>query len=187
VEDFRGLTIYSNGLVRILESVVKIFPPVLDITKGPDRTTADLRGIWDTGASGTMITQLVVDELGLHPIGKTDVHHADGVTNSPVFLVDLQLPMNVVMQGLNVTLGKLPAGFDVLIGMDVITQGDFAITNVGGVTNMSFRVPSCERIDYVKDSREINEARQQRAQRISAKTAPPIHGHRANPKKKRRR
>jgi len=38
-----------------------------------------------------------------------------------------------------------------LIGMDVITLGDFSITNHNGITCMSFRVPSSHEIDYVKN------------------------------------
>jgi hypothetical protein len=32
--------------------------------------------------------------------------------------------------------------------MDIITQGDFAITNFGGRTMFSFRLPSLESIDF---------------------------------------
>ncbi len=40
---------------------------------------------------------------------------------------------------------------EALIGMDVITLGDFSITNHNGSTCMSFRVPSGHEIDYVKN------------------------------------
>jgi len=33
--------------------------------------------------------------------------------------------------------------------MDIITQGDFAVTNHNGVTKFSFRTPSMEHIDFV--------------------------------------
>lgn len=164
MSDFRALTLSSGGNLRILTSVLKVYTPVLDQSKGPDKQTADLVGIWDTGASGTMITQRVVDELDIKPIGRTEVHHAQGTDESPVFLVDIQLPMMVVIQSLAVTLGKLPTGVDVLIGMDVIGTGDFAITNVGGLTTMSFRVPSQVKIDYVAESNAINAAQAKAAQ-----------------------
>lgn len=37
---------------------------------------------------------------------------------------------------------------DVLIGMDIINQGDFAITNQNDKTMLSFRMPSRESIDF---------------------------------------
>jgi hypothetical protein len=40
---------------------------------------------------------------------------------------------------------------EMLIGMDVIGLGDFAVTNHRGVTVCTFRVPSIERMDFVKN------------------------------------
>ena len=45
--------------------------------------------------------------------------------------------------------------FGVLIGMDVIGFGDFAITNVNGITKVSFRIPSIAEIDYVMESQKL--------------------------------
>lgn len=45
---------------------------------------------------------------------------------------------------------------DMLIGMDVISKGDFAVTNVGGITTFSFRIPSQETIDYVQQDNQAN-------------------------------
>lgn len=39
---------------------------------------------------------------------------------------------------------------DVLIGMDILSQGDFAVTHFEGKTCFSFRMPSIRRIDYNK-------------------------------------
>jgi hypothetical protein len=46
----------------------------------------------------------------------------------------------------------LAGGIEALIGMDIITLGDFSITNHKGVTCMSFRIPSGHEIDYVVNS-----------------------------------
>ncbi len=40
-------------------------------------------------------------------------------------------------------------GIDLLIGMDIIGLGDFAVTNLNGVTQFTFRLPSVESIDFV--------------------------------------
>jgi hypothetical protein len=75
--------------------------------------------------------------------------------------VDLILPMGVTIPGLNVTLGDI-VGTDVLIGMDVITAGDFAITNHDGKTKMTFRVPSLADFDFVKTANEYGKSRRDR-------------------------
>ncbi len=50
--------------------------------------------------------------------------------------------------------GKLGQGMDILIGMDIITLGDFAITNYNNKTVFSFRFPSSEVIDFVKSEKK---------------------------------
>lgn len=66
------------------------------------------------------------------------------------------MPNRVFISQLEATSGKLKDA-DMLIGMDVINRGDFAVTNVGGKTTMTFRMPSCECIDFVikRRGREI--------------------------------
>ena len=39
-------------------------------------------------------------------------------------------------------------GIDILIGMDIISKGDFAISNYNGKTQFSFRLPSQQDVDY---------------------------------------
>lgn len=43
-------------------------------------------------------------------------------------------------------------GIDVLIGMDVISKNDFAISNYNGKTQFSFRIPSQNDVDYKAES-----------------------------------
>ena len=38
--------------------------------------------------------------------------------------------------------------------MDIIGTGDFAVTNLDGKTVFTFRIPSAERIDFVKEIRD---------------------------------
>lgn len=76
-----------------------------------------------------------------------------GQRMSPVFRVNIQLPNNTGFSYLEVTLGQI-TGADVLLGMDVIAQGDFAITNRGGKTTFSYRYPSQEEIDFQKGIKE---------------------------------
>jgi len=66
-------------------------------------------------------------------------------------LIDVRLPNNVVFNHLRVTSGDLGAGGpNMLIGMDIIGHGDFAVTSLGGNTTFSFRLPSMERIDFLQ-------------------------------------
>ena len=109
--------------------------------------------IWDTGATGSVITQTVVDACGLVATGMTVVHHVDGESQQETYLVNIALPNQVGYSVVPVTKGDLGAGADVLIGMNIINAGDFAVTNFDGITKFSFRVPSVGHIDFVEDGK----------------------------------
>ena len=70
-----------------------------------------------------------------------------------VFLASIFLPNNVGIKDVLVTLGDLGKN-DVLLGMDIISNGDFSITNYGGKTRWTFRIPPVSDINFVE---EINE------------------------------
>jgi len=93
--------------------------------------------------------------LDLKPIGLVEVHHAAGKSVANKYLVNIILPNNVVIQSVAVTEGAL-IEMDMLIGMDIITLGDFAVTNKDNKTTMSFRVPSCKELDVVPESDQYN-------------------------------
>ena len=99
--------------------------------------------------NNSVITKEVVNECGLKPIGMVQVHHANGVATQPVYIVNISLPNKVEFYHVRVTEGTLK-GCDVLVGMDIICAGDFAVTNKDGKTTFSYRYPSIERIDFVK-------------------------------------
>jgi len=110
-------------------------------------------GIWDTGATNSVISQKVVDECDLRPIGMAMVHSATESKLCETFLVSIFLPNKVGIPSIRVTKGVL-TDCDVLIGMDIINQGDFAVTHKDGKTMFSFRLPSIEEIDFVKKKTE---------------------------------
>ena len=97
-----------------------------------------------------MISQRVVDACALIPRGAQRVIHLGGIEdNVPLFLVDIRLPNNLSVTELLVGLHHLPSFTpDVLIGMDVITQGDLAITNYNGHTRFTFRAPPQPTLDF---------------------------------------
>ncbi len=144
-----ALTISANGIAPTLITDLHVCPPVIDESKSA-KSMRKCKGIWDTGATGSVINQKVAEDLGIKAVGMTNVDTASGSTISPVYLVSFILPGKVVIQGLTAVQGTI-RGADVLIGMDVITIGDFAITNLNGKTKMTFCLPSCHDVDYCKE------------------------------------
>lgn len=140
-------TLRANGRLRAVVTDCWIYPG-FDPAGTESHPGKNYRAIWDTGATGSVITQKIVDECGLKITGMTKVHGVGGPRNSPVYKVNIGLPSGVGFAMLNVTLAENMPGADALIGMDIIGRGDFAVTNVDGKTVVSFRTPSVQEIDF---------------------------------------
>lgn len=115
------------------------------------------KSLWDTGASCTCIAEEVIKTLGLIPISKVSILTPSSKT--PVYrdtyMVNIELPNGVEIQNVNVCSSEIGnQGIDLLIGMDIISKGDFAISNFNNRTIFSFRHPSCEDINFVTDARK---------------------------------
>ncbi|MBT9536716.1 MAG: retroviral-like aspartic protease family protein [Nitrospirae bacterium] len=132
--------------------------PAFDPAKtNPHLPNKQYNGIWDTGATNTVITRKVADDLNLKPVGMTLVKHAKGEEMSEVYRVNIVLPNKVGFPMVRVTEGTL-SGVDVLIGMDIINRGDFAITHRDSKTTFTFRVPSTGHIDFVEEHKRGQQA-----------------------------
>ena len=151
---FLAFTLRFNGRTdRLITdiAVTAAFDPERQPEPSQQITT---RALWDTGASRSVIAQSVVTRLGLPSVGQTKVFHGGGLSESvPTYLVNYVLPNKVTVVGLLVTeFDQKQDGFDVIVGMDVINAGDFAVTHVDGKSCMSFRMPSCREVDYVAEA-----------------------------------
>lgn len=145
-----------DGRSRVLQSKADIgiaFNPSHSAPPKFDEFVA----IWDTGATGSMISKNVVDRCALQPISMARVHTASGIDICNVYLVSIRLPNNVCFTSVRVTEGKI-GGADLLIGMDLIGKGDFAVTNIDDKTVFSYRHPSMARIDFVQEANRMNRA-----------------------------
>ena len=153
MQNFTAFTKEENGIINVLKTQVEI---TIDKKINPkcSRTKESYTAIWDTGATSTVISQKLADELNLTPIGKANVSTAGGLIEVNKYVLGLKLPNDLEIKNVLVTAGKLN-GTDFLIGMDIITLGDFAITNLNGKTTFSFRFPSCETINYVIQAKDL--------------------------------
>ena len=103
-----------------------------------------------------MVTKRVVDELRLQAEGYTKVFHVGGTAlNVPQYYINLVVLPGVHFPGVNVVQGNF-LDTDVIIGMDIINRGDLAVSNRDGATTFSFRIPSIESFDFVKDDEKYS-------------------------------
>ncbi len=139
----RTLAIYSS--VNILNSG--------DNTE----TNEQYNALWDTGASLCAIKQNIAEKLNLTPIDLIEVNHADGKKTTYRYLVDIILPNKVRINQVPVcAFSESDNQWDCILGMNIITLGDFAITNSNDKTLFSFEFPSTQSIDFVKEINDQN-------------------------------
>lgn len=144
--NFNGL---SNRLITEI-GICEFFDPKNLVGKPPNlfKTTA----LWDTGATNSIITRQTAEELNLKPIGRIKINHGGGQSEHSTHLVNLMLPNQVGIVGVQVTeMEHIVDNFGVIVGMDVIIRGDLSITNYEGKTCFSFRIPSLHKNDYVEE------------------------------------
>lgn len=151
MDNFLAFTLKSTGILNMLKTDTLVLSKVRDENKS--FTPKMWCGLWDTGASRSSITQRIVDDLNLIPVGNTNISTANGVVIVNTYFVDFGLPNGVTIENVLVSCADLGDDIDVLIGMDIIKHGDFAITNVNQKTTFSFRTPSIQEIDYVKEGK----------------------------------
>ena len=154
MQQFKAFTVEYSGTASSLQTQCGVCPGVAIEAlaageKHPEVKTVE--AIWDTGAEVSSISTRVASEMGLVSLGKAHNSTAAGFVEVDVFAVNILLPNGVNFAMVPVT-GNDLGDVDMLIGMDIISKGDFSVTNVDGKTTFSFRIPSMERIDYVKEA-----------------------------------
>lgn len=159
--NYQALTVRANpgGRLAILKTPCTVCLAFNPLQGGELPQQFRFDAIWDTGATNSVITQRVVDTCKLLPIGMTKVHAVNSTLDSEVYLVNIGLQNQVNFMNIRATKGEL-MGADVLIGMDIITLGDVAITNVNGNTVFSFRIPSQKEMDFVREHAQESQREQ---------------------------
>ena len=142
-------TTYATGLRNVLRTDAGV--TATSASPSLENVTLDFKAIWDTGATATVVTPAVAVQCGLVQTGLQRVGTANGTAIKPTYIVDLYLPNMLCVPGVRVTEGDLPTGTDLLIGMDIIGSGDFAVTNFDDKTVFTFRMPSMGLIDFRVD------------------------------------
>lgn len=153
--EHRAFTRRANGAVNEIRTPAGIFHVATSQQVIPDEIE-QFDAVWDTGATNTAIASTVVQKLGLQPITFVPVGTGGGQVIAPVHLINIVLPNNVIVPNIQVTELQDLNSCDVLIGMDIIAQGDFAITHAGGKACFSFRMPSAREVDFVPESNKFN-------------------------------
>ena len=145
----------TSNSVGIADAIIT----AVDVKNVDNSEVIETTGIWDTGATNSVITKSISQKLGLIPISVAKVRGVHGIQEVNVYFANITLNnKNISVSTFVTECEELSEDNSVgmLIGMNIITKGDFVVTNYAGNTTMSFRVPSLQKIDFVTISHEIH-------------------------------
>jgi hypothetical protein len=138
------LTYTHTELVDAILTPVELFSDVYD-----EVTSYLTNALWDTGAMVSVVSPEVTAKLKLDIVDTIQITGITGESLAEVAVISIHFPNGAVIEDVRVAICDMSPGNEMIIGMDVITQMDIAITNGGGQTQLSFAIPPFEnRIDF---------------------------------------
>jgi hypothetical protein len=98
-----------------------------------------IRALWDTGAYMSVISASIAKQLGLTCVDQRAITSIGGTILSNRYYLSLMLPNKVIFPELYVAEWGGHRFYDMLIGMDIISQGNFSIANDAEKTVFTFK------------------------------------------------
>lgn len=102
----------------------------------------ELQAVWDTGAQTSLISNDIANHLNLPIIGQQVMKGIGGPCLSPEYLAGLILPNNVIIPSISLFGFGGGEELDVLVGMNIISLGDFLVSTRDELLHFSFQMPS---------------------------------------------
>ncbi len=110
-----------------------------------------VRALIDTGANGTCISHRLASACNLERVSVMKIVSAQGTGLAPVYKADIKLPCGTMFQNVLVTEVAGSGNFDIIIGMDILSKGDIALTGSTDGLVFSMRFPTVlEPVDFTR-------------------------------------
>lgn len=100
-----------------------------------------VKALWDTGSTTSCISKRFASKMGIQPINTGVGLSASEKFDISYYLLNLYMSNELVIE--NVKVAEFPIrhhDVDFLIGMDVISKGDFSIINKNGKMKLTFEL-----------------------------------------------
>lgn len=106
-----------------------------------DKVFATDKAVWDTGVTITIAAHRIARELPADPAGTGTSISATDRSDSDIYLATLELPGGIVFENIEVWDIDLEVhNADIVIGMDIISQGRLVVETVNGIPMFSFEI-----------------------------------------------
>jgi hypothetical protein len=111
--------------------------------------------MWDTGAVMSAITPEIRNKFQSKTVNRRKVTSIHTTEEVDIVIIIFELPNRVLKQTIEVAVCNLACNAGMIIGMDIISYGDFALSNGNNQTLFSFAVPPFQnKIDFSKRQNE---------------------------------
>jgi predicted aspartyl protease len=131
-----SLTYTYNGIAKHIRTPVELFSEVYN-----EAISLTTTALWDTGATFSAITPEIAKKLKLKTLDKARIFGVNSKHNVDMVVVSVVFPNNISIKDLRVAVCNITPTTNMIIGMDVISQMDFAICNGNSQTQFSFAKP----------------------------------------------
>ena len=124
---------HFNEPGKALESFVAV---------GGEGSMMAVNALWDTGSTESLISEKIVKMI--EPILKNKSKYVtkDTVIESETYAVSLSLSEEITFRDVLMKKADLSdKNVDIIIGMDIISRGDFEIRNYNNLVEFAFRIP----------------------------------------------
>ncbi|MBQ3699809.1 MAG: hypothetical protein II886_07860 [Prevotella sp.] len=111
------------------------------VTFDQTRRVKALRAMWDTGSNATILSAKLISELRPERFGQGGMTGIGGQYEGDTYLVHVSLPTGDVITYQEVYEANL-GDYDAIIGMDIITRGNFHLDCDHGEILFSFELPN---------------------------------------------
>ena len=117
--------------------------------------TLSTDALWDTGASISAITPVIMNKLKVTPVDKKTIAGIHSTQTVDIVYITVELPNSVIKKNIEVAVCNIPSNVGMILGMDIILLGDFALSNGNSQTLFSFAAPPFkEKTDFSKRQNE---------------------------------
>ena len=148
-----------DKLKKILLMPIEIIP-VSSSNEAISKTPVKIKALWDTGATLTVIKPELKDKLELCMVragSSAKIAGLGGFFDANYTVLSLRLWENFEINWCPVYVLDYSVDVDIIIGMDIISMGDFAVCNTGNKTSFSFVVPPLpDKTDFTEKARLLN-------------------------------
>jgi len=140
--DFTKSFEITNSIELITECGISIPCKSDDYISFDDNRIIHDKALWDTGATHTWVSKSLIKRLNLQPLGSTEAESLEGVGKYNYYRVNLYLPNDVYLFNQRVIEFKDDIGskYKIIIGMNIISLGNFSINRTDSGINMRFDI-----------------------------------------------